>query len=167
MILFYLLAYILITPPTETAHDIHISKAEIHYKSERKSLQISLHIFIDDLEDELEDMGAENIYLCTERETAAAEEYLMQYINQRFVLSDGTQNLKLEFIGKENSEDLLAVWCYLEVPEYTLTDLSIKNQIMITRYEDQKNIVSFKVDGKRKAFHILDVDDVSESLIKS
>jgi len=37
---------------------------------------------------------------------------------------------------------------------------------MITRYEDQKNIVSFKVDGKREAFHILDVDDTSESLIK-
>lgn len=167
MILLYVLSFFLGSVTETVTHDIHISKAEIHYKSERKVLQISLHIFLDDLEAELEELGGKNLYLCTEKESDQADTYLMKYLNERFVLSDLQQKLKLSFVGKETSEDLLAVWCYLQIEDFTLNELAITNRIMITRYEDQKNIVSFKVDGKRKAFHILDMDETSQSLIKS
>jgi len=57
MILLYVLSFFLSPDTASVAHDIHISKAEIHFKSERKVLQISLHIFLDDLEAELKDLG--------------------------------------------------------------------------------------------------------------
>lgn len=165
MILLYLLAF-LFYDFGAPSHDIHISKAEIHYKSDREVLQVSLHIFLDDLEAELKDMGGDKLYLCTEKESEDAESYLMDYIEERFILKDKNQFLELTLVGKESSEDLLAVWCYLQVEEYQLNELYIQNKIMTTRYADQKNIVSFKVDGKREAFHILDVDLVSETLYK-
>ncbi len=164
MILVYLLLTLFIGSDISTVHDIHISKAEIHYKSDRRVLQVSLHIFLDDLEAELKEMGGDKLYLCTERESEQAEEYLLKYLEQRFILRDKTQNLKLSFVGKETSEDLLAVWCYLQVEDYGLNELYIQNQIMTTRYGDQKNIVSFKVDGAREAFEILDVDQLSATL---
>lgn len=164
MILVYLLLTLFISLEKTTVHDIHISKAEIHYKSERKELQVSLHIFLDDLEAELEEMGGQNLYLCTERESDEAEAYLLKYIEDRFKLRDKTANLKLSLVGKETSEDLLAVWCYLYVEDYDLNELYIQNKIMITRYDDQKNIISFKVDGNREAFEILDIDQITATL---
>ena len=164
MILVYFLLTFFIGSDISPVHDIHISKAEIHYKSDRRVLQVSLHIFLDDLEAELKEMGGDKLYLCTERESEDAEEYLLKYIDERFTLRDKTQNLQLSLIGKETSEDLLAVWCYLSIEDYSLNELYIQNQIMITRYEDQKNIVSFKVDGKREAFEMLDIDQLSATL---
>lgn len=147
-----------------TLHDIHISKAELHFKSDQKVMQISMHIFLDDLEAELVKLGGQDLFLCTKKESAEGDTYLKQYINQNFKILGAGEPLSLEYVGKEISEDLLAVWCYFQVPMETDEDLALINQIMLTRFEDQKNIVSFKKDGKRKAFFILDKDGYIEDL---
>ncbi len=146
-------------------HDVHISKAEIHYKSKERSVQISLHIFLDDLEDELELIGGKDLFLCTERETESAEEFLMSYIKKHFVLTQNSKPLNFQFVGKEVSEDLIAVWTYLLIEDVEQIPLMLDNQIMLSRFDDQKNIVSFKIDGKREGFFIMDHRDYSEKLM--
>lgn len=146
-------------------HDIHISKAEINFKTEERLVQISLHIFLDDLEDELELMGGDNLYLCTEKETENADEYLLKYINKNFSLHSKGQALELDFVGKEVSEDLIAVWCYFMIEDIELEQLDLDYRVMLSRFDDQKNIIAFKKNGKREGFYILDHKSSKQKLM--
>jgi len=141
---------------TTDIHDIHLSKAEVNYISGDQKLQISLHLFLDDLEMSLEDYGAKDLMLCTEKEHEDGESYIIAYLRDHFLFLQNSQAIPIDFIGKEQSEDLIAVWCYLEISIDASKDLYHENLILLDKYQDQKNIVSFKEDGKRSLFDILD-----------
>ncbi len=157
----YLLSFLF---SIHTAHDIHICKTDLHFKSEKQSMQISVHIFLDDLEEELVKIGAKEPRLCTEKESENAESFLIKYITDRVKIKNEIQEFQLEYVGKEPSEDLLAVWCYFEIPMETISDLKVINTIMFEKFDDQQNMISFKIDGKRKAFHITQKGDGFQKL---
>jgi len=156
MMLYKLLLLFLLNGMTTEAHDIHLSKADVNYISSEGKLQISLHLFLDDLEMSLEDYGAKELMLCSKKEHIDGESYIIAYLRDHFSFSQNGQTIPIDFIGKEQSEDLIAVWCYLEIPIVASTDLFHENLILLDKYDDQKNIISFKVDGKRSLFDILD-----------
>lgn len=142
-ILFILLAtFSTFEKTTLEAHQFHVSKAQVEYSAESEALQISLHIFLDDLEFALEEKGASNLFLCSEREAENAEEMLQKYLSQQFQIKiDGTTQT-YQYIGKEISEDLAAVWCYFEIPKITAPkSIEVTNEILMDLYDDQKNIV--------------------------
>ncbi len=140
----------------DIAHDIHLSKSEINYISAQDKLEISLHLFLDDLEMSLEDYGAKDLMLCTKNEHEDGESYMLAYLRDHFSFIQDDQAIAIDFIGKEQSEDLIAVWCYIEIQIDPSKDLYHQNLILLDKYDDQRNIISFKVDGKRSVFDILD-----------
>jgi hypothetical protein len=134
-------------------HDIHISKCTIKHKAAEEVLQFSVHIFLDDLEATLADMGYTDLALCSEKEDVDAEFYIEAYINEMLIIKSADGPYKMSWVGKEVSEDLVAVWCYLEVENVSsTTDLSIDNNILQELYDDQKNIVTFTSDNGEKEF---------------
>lgn len=145
-------------------HDIHVSKTEIHYKSDLAMLQLSVHIFVDDLELDLEDQGYTALKLNTNKEHELGDEAVQAYIDKHLIFREGDQIIQTSLIGKEASEDLSAVWCYLEIPLEQLENLSLENTILLDIHDDQRNLVSFKVDGVRKDFLILDAKNSKVSL---
>lgn len=132
-------------------HDFHVSKCMVEYDAEEQALQISLHLFIDDLEEALRQQGADNLFICTEEESEKAEYYIQQYLLQNFRFAVNGKTVDYQFLGKEISDDLAAVWCYLYIPEVnSLKELSVTNKILTEVYDDQKNIVSvFGPDDQR------------------
>jgi len=52
-----------------TDHNIHLSKSEVNYDSQSQSVQVSIMLFLDDLEAALKKGGAEDLKLYTNRET--------------------------------------------------------------------------------------------------
>ena len=141
-------------------HEFHVSKTEAHYKSEQSDLQVSVHIFIDDLELALKDFSDEPIHLLTQKELPQADSLIYGYLSSKIQFLADDKHLNLSYLGKEISNDFQGVWCYLECNNVMKPKLtSIKNNLLCELYDDQKNIVSLKVDNKTKAFHILDKDD--------
>lgn len=137
-------------------HEFHISKCQIQYSEEAKALQISLHLFLDDLEEALRQQGADKMFLCTEKEHKKAEKYLFRYLQQNFQLIVNEKAMEFEFIGKEQSEDLQAVWCYLEVTEVTLfQSLEVTNSLLMEIFDDQKNIVQVRAPGNKQGYFLL------------
>ncbi|MFK7937394.1 MAG: DUF6702 family protein [Saprospiraceae bacterium] len=125
-----------------TAHQFHVSKSQIEYNSEDKALQISVHIFLDDLEIAIEERGGGKTFLCTERETKDAVAILKKYLQSQLKINVDGAERPFIFLGKELSEDLAAIWCYLEIPDLeTPASLEVTNQILMDLYDDQKNIV--------------------------
>jgi hypothetical protein len=148
--------FIIIGNPVETnVHEFHLSKTTINYDSEEMAIQISTSIFIDDLELSLKEMGYDSLKICTRKEKENAELYIHEYLKEHLVVEIDGIKLSLSFLGKEQSDDLAAVWCYLEaydVPDFK--EISITNTILTNQFEDQKNITMVQVDKERIA-HIL------------
>lgn len=66
-------------------------------------------------------------------------------------------------LGKEASEDLMAVWCYFEISGYkNLRQVKIENKILTELFNDQKNIVDVTVDKRKKGFAIFDTKRIEE-----
>ncbi len=124
-------------------HPFHVSKCLMQYKPEQQSIQISMHIFLDDLELALEQAGDEDLYLCTGREAAHADRALAAYLNRHFQIKVNGKPADYEFIGKEISDDLAAVWCYMEATEVPAVEsLDVRYSVLLDTYSDQKNLAN-------------------------
>jgi len=146
-------------------HEFHISKCLIEYNETEKALQVTLHLFIDDLEDALKSAGADNLFICTEKEAEEAEGYIFQYLQQKLEIELEDEAVAYTFIGKEMSEDMVAVWCYLEVENVeSFKKLHVKNRILIDTFDDQKNITSIVGPKKKKGYLLFDRAKNEETL---
>lgn len=156
MKLIFLLGAFLCLPLTDgdIIHEFHVSKCEIDYNTSENALQITLHIFLDDLELSMEAQGAEKQFLCTEKELEGADNVYFDYLKKNFQISlNNGKIVKYQWIGKEISDDLAAVWTYLEITNVTdLSDISVKNTVLMDVHDDQKNIVQIKGGGARGYF---------------
>ena len=138
---------------TPQLHEFHLSKCNIEFNEKEQSLQITMHLFIDDLEEALRQGGADQLHIGTEKEVADAESYINRYLQQTFKLSDGEKAFTFQFIGKERTEDLAAIWCYLEIINVTkIKELTVTNQVLMDVFDDQKNIVHIEGPNKKTAY---------------
>lgn len=138
-------------------HEFHLSKCDINYSATESALQISLRIFIDDLEEAIAKvLKEEDLKLCTKKEVANADSILVEYLSSTFVVSIDNELHEIEFVGKEVSEDLLAVWCYFEVVNVIPQDkIQIENKILIETFDDQSNVVALKYSKNKKEHFLL------------
>lgn len=148
----------------EATHEFHLSKSTVNYDSASNSIQVSMHIFIDDLEVALDVQGTKNLRIGTGKEADDADTYISRYIEKQVQFFQGKDTLEQEFLGKELSADLAAIWCYIEIPiNGQLQELTVDNRLLMEVYDDQKNIISVKKDKKRVKDWLFDIDDHSET----
>jgi hypothetical protein len=150
----------------EVEHDIHISKCDIKHDTEESSLQITIHIYIDDLEESIESGGYDRLYILTERESEEADRLIEEYINTHLIMAVDGKEVQPFYLGKELSDDLMAAWCYLEVPDVaSIDELDITYNALMELYDDQRNIVTVKQDKERKAYLLFDIKDFSDTVV--
>ncbi len=155
MKLLWLLSALLLLPATR--HDFHMSKGLIEYQAAEQSLQMTFHVFIDDLELALEQAGAPKLYLGTEREAAQADDYLKKYLQKHFQLTLNGKPVAYTFLGKEISKDLSAFWLYLEAaPVPAPQRLEVRYDVLTEVYADQKNLINLKGPGGKTGVLLLD-----------
>lgn len=135
-------------PTSKPNHDFHVSKCLMNYRPEQQTLQISMHIFLDDLELALSQRGHSKLFLCTQEEAAGADTLVEAYLRDKFQLTLNGQPRDFNFVGKEISDDLAAVWCYMEVTNLTaLKSLQLRYSVLMDIYKDQKNLASLERPG--------------------
>lgn len=145
------------------AHEFHVSKGQIEYVASEKSLQITLHLFIDDLEEALRRSGAERVFLGTDREIARADEYLQAYLKRHFVLTVNGQPVSYSFVGKEMSTDLLGMWCYLQVDGVDAPrQIKVRNDLLLDVFDDQKNILNIVGPAGKRSTLLFEKDNVAQ-----
>jgi len=146
-------------------HEFHISKTLIEYNEKENALQFTLHIFIDDLEEALRQQGADKLFICTEKEAEKAEDYIYKYLQQKLKIKVDDKAVEYTFVGKEVSEDLVAVWCYLEIENIdSFSKLYIKNNTLVETFDDQKNIISVSGPNKQKGYLLFNQAKSEETL---
>lgn len=125
-------------------HPIHISVMNIEFDQRAQSLEITQKVFIDDLEDVLEERHQLRLRLGTPNEHPRADELIEAYFHEHVWLKDENgRRMKGMFLGKES--DLESVWIYVEVTQVTqLEELTVQNTLLMDWFTDQSNIVRFK-----------------------
>ena len=131
-------------------HEFHMSKSTINYNTKDQTLQITMNMFIDDLELVLQPTAGDTLRICTRKEKEEAEDMIHAYIIEHLIIEIEGKKIIPEFLGKEQSDDLAAVWCYLEVVDIpSFSEMSVTNDIMIELYDDQKNMTHIQLDKQR------------------
>ncbi len=138
------------------AHKFYVSVTNINYSEKDKAFQITSRIFIDDLEAVLKERYGIEARLATEEESPIADEYIEKYFRAKFLITLNGTVAPYNFLGKKYDADVII--CYLEIPEIqfeTLRSIEIQNEILTDMFEEQKNLVHIKWEGKKKSFILI------------
>jgi len=146
------------------AHDFHLSNSELKYKASKDRIELTIKIFIDDLESALAERGIEGLRIGTERESEDAVFHVGEYLKDVFQISTNTKNLIPEIIGTELSEDLAALSCYVKYPVETgCSDIKVRNTVLTEMFDDQKNVLSFTTESGSREYFTFDGGDLEKT----
>lgn len=131
-------------------HKYYVSVTDVEYAKTSKSLQVTSRIFIDDLENVLQQRYETPIKLNDKN----ADFYIEKYFSKKLVISVNDQKKVSTFIGKEFEDDM--VHCYFEVenvPE--MQNIEVTNKLLMDVYEEQQNITHININDKKKSFLLM------------
>ena len=138
-------------------HEIHLSRSEVNYDTQSQSLQIGIKLFLDDFELALAKQSGSDLKLYTNRESQDADLYIESYLKEHIKLSMDDKALSTVYLGREESEDLSAVWCYIEVSDVPAdTKITLTNDVFMEIYDDQRHIMVITKDLKRVDHWLID-----------
>lgn len=141
------------------AHKFYISVTNVDYSQKDKAIQIITRVFVDDMNAVLKERYGIQPKLGTDKETTTDVAFLKKYLKTKFVVEINGKKVDYTFIGKKYDTDMLI--CYLEVPNValeTLKQIAIENEVLTDIYDDQQNVVHFKVNGTKKSFVLVKSD---------
>lgn len=132
-------------------HTFYVSITHIEYNASNDSIEVSMKLFTDDLEEALEERTAQRLYLNTDKEIKKTDQYLQTYIQQHLSIQVDEKDIEIQFLGKEYEDD--ATWCYLEIKNIggKFKKLSVQNSILTDTYDGQANLVHCSLEGKKKS----------------
>ena len=132
-------------------HPFHVSVCEVYHNSETQSLEITMKIFIDDLELAVRNYGEKAFNLVDIDEKHIQNEPLKKYLTAHFKISINEKPVRLEMVGSEFDGD--AILCYLEAKKVRkIEGIEIDNAIITEVYADQINLTHFQYRGEMKSF---------------
>jgi hypothetical protein len=142
---------------TDADHAFHLSKTDIVFQPKEKTLQITMHLFIDDLEIALEKQGHRALSIGTEKEKTTANSLIINYLQQGFSLTINDKKADFSFVGKEATTDRQALWIYLEVKNLkNIKTLTVENKLLTEVHPDQKNMVQIMLPTKKANAFVLE-----------
>ena len=125
------------------SHEFYISVTQIDHNPKNDSLEITIKMFTDDVENAIESFNDVKLRLGSKKEHETATQLIQDYVLENFELSQNDKDIELNFIGKEIELDV--TWCYLEAKGIkSISTLTIENNLLLNVIESQTNIVHVK-----------------------
>lgn len=144
VILFFLLSAF-------TFHKFYMGVFQVNYVAEKKMIQITSRIFIDDLTNGIEKKYHTKTFIGTEKETAADIDLLKKYLSENFIIKINGQTKPITFLSKEvESNDVLV--CYSRIKDIDkFKTLEISNTVLTDWNAEQQNITHISAFGIKKS----------------
>ena len=150
-ILYPLFALLFLTTSAFTLHKFYMAVYQINYAPEKKMLQITTRIFIDDLNKTLEKKYNKKFNLGDENDSAEESVLVKEYLASHFSIKVNNQSKPMNFLSKELDDDVLV--CYWNIKGISkINSLEIYNTVLTDWLPDQKNLVHVTVLGVKNSF---------------
>lgn len=137
-------------------HKFYVSVTNVSYSEKDDALQMTSRVFIDDMDQVLKERYDIEAHLATDQESVLSQEYLEKYLRAKFIIEINGEPRAFKYIGKKYDNDLIIF--YLEVSELdfpTVKSIQIQNEVLTDMFDEQQNIVHFKIKGKKKSFVLM------------
>jgi hypothetical protein len=131
-------------------HAYYVSVSEIYHNPKTQSLEITMKIFIDDLQLAIQEDGNPQFMMPEEDSESGTSSAIAAYLEDRFIIDINRQPASQRFIGYEFEDD--AVLCYIEIENVTSIDhIRVYNVIISEIYDAQINLTHFQYRGQLKS----------------
>jgi DNA polymerase III alpha subunit len=145
-------------------HAFHISKTDMSFNPTDKTMQVTMHIFIDDLEKAFEKQGQAKLFVGTELEKKEVNNLIFNYLQNNFNIQLNGKKMPYTWVGKETTKDKQALWLYLEIKNIReVRNISVENKVLTELFSDQKNIVQVNIPSKKQGYFLLNKSKTSDS----
>lgn len=137
-------------------HKFYVSVTQVEYYAPDEAIQITSRVFIDDLEKALEERYEVQTFLATPKEIQEADSILERYLKAKFVVRINGSQVEYKYLGKKTDSDLMIL--FIEVPGISLDKLKsieIQNELLMDVFEEQKNILHFRIGDNKKSFVLI------------
>jgi hypothetical protein len=133
-----------------SAHKFYMAIYQINYAPQKKMVQITSRIFIDDLNKALEKKYKKKLFLGSDKESAEELILLRKYMNENFSVKVNGRAKTINFLSKEIDDDVLI--CYWNIKEIAkINSLEISNSVLLDWNAEQQNITHVNVLGIKKS----------------
>ncbi|WP_353077130.1 DUF6702 family protein [Flavobacterium sp.] len=132
-----------------TLHKFYVGVFQIDYFKEKKAVQITARLFIDDLEKALYKKHNKHIYITTKDEIAEANTLIADYLSEKLKIKLNNKSQSLQFLTKEQEDNI--VICYLKIPfKDNIKDFEITNTVLSDIFKEQQNLVHLNLNSNKK-----------------
>ncbi len=132
-----------------TFHKFYVGVFQIDYVKEKKAVQITARLFIDDLEKALYKKYNKHFYITTKDEVVDANAYIAKYLDEKLKMKINNKIQSIQFLTKEQEDNI--VICYLKINfKDNIKDLEITNNVLSDIFNEQQNLVHLNINGNKK-----------------
>ena len=161
LITFFGLLFLTLT--SFSVHKFYVALYQVNYAPEKKMLQITTRLFIDDLNDAVAKKYKRKINLGSEKETEEDLSLFKKYFAEKFTIKVNGQIKPSVFLSKEMEGDVLI--CYFSIKDiHKINTLEIYNSVITDNNSEQQNIMHFNVSGIKNT--LLLTESNSKGLLK-
>jgi hypothetical protein len=149
--LYFLTALFLLALTSFNAHKFYMGIYQVNYAPEKKMLQITTRIFVDDLNKALEKKYKKATHLGTVKETNEDVLLMQKYLAEKFRIKVNGTAVTMNYLSKEMESDV--VICYLNVRGISkIKSLETYNAVLLDWDSEQQNITHFTGFGDKESF---------------
>jgi hypothetical protein len=123
-------------------HPLHLTVTDIELNPKNGSLEISQRVFMDDLEDAMnERYGKGRVDLYNPADPALLQELVGDFLQQHMRIKLNGRPEQPLYLGYEVEDD--AIWAYFEVPKLRkLRQFEMEHTLFFNRFNDQTNLIN-------------------------
>lgn len=134
-----------------TFHKFYVGVFQVNYVAEKKMIQITSRIFVDDLNNGIEKKYHKKTFIGTEKETQADLDLLKKYLSENFTITINGQPKLIAFLSKElEAGDVLVCYSRITAIERFKT-LEISNTVLTDWNAEQQNITHISAYGTKRS----------------
>ncbi|MBL7917307.1 MAG: hypothetical protein JNM96_02850 [Bacteroidia bacterium] len=128
-------------------HPFYLGVTQIKHNSSNNNLEVSVKLFVNDLEDALKKINKKQIDLLNGKDSTYLNQVINQYLLSHLKLKANTKLLQQKYLGYEIEKDV--IWIYAEYKsEKIIGTLQIENTLLYDYLAQQTNIMRFEYGGK-------------------
>lgn len=158
-----LIAIIFLTLSSFGIHKFYVSIYQINYASEKKMLQITSRLFVDDVNTVLYKKYGKKTNLGEKNESQEDVNLMKKYILDNFSLKVNGQLKPINYLSKEMEGNVII--CYYNIKDISkIKSLEVKNSALIELNSEQQNIIQSTIYGEKQS--LLLTEDTLSGMLK-
>jgi uncharacterized protein DUF6702 len=157
-----LLLVLVLALTSAASHKFYVGIFQVNYASDKKMLQVTTRIFVDDLNAALEKKLGHKFHLGEKNETPEDIAQMTKYLTDNFSIKVNGKLRPLEYRSSELENNVFI--CYFsakDVPK--ITAMTVRNKILFDYVTDQQNIIQTTVAGQKNNL-LLTIDNPEGTL---